>query len=275
MSHHRLTVHNTAEKKYHCAHCDKRYHLKGDLNAHLKSHMIIKDFQCNKCGKFFRSDHSLTKHMEIHNTGSQLYNCKFCEQVFQRPYTLQQHVNNVHKKVPKVLHCPVQGCKVTVNRNSTLLNHLKIHSGQRDHKCMYCEKTFFQKYHVTRHVISMHIKSTFGCKLCGFQMKVYKKFQKCYIDHIRDHHKELSQEQVQLLELEIRKLKFGDICPDLPASLQQQSPVTVCEICSINFSNLREVEIHKEKAHGIPNPNSSFLEMMNDGAEKLKLEENQ
>ncbi len=69
----------------------------------------------------------------------------------------------------------------------------------------------------------MHINTTFGCKLCGFQIRVKKGFQKVYIKHVREHHLELSGDQMDMFEFEIKRLTFRNVCPDLPSLMHDQA----------------------------------------------------
>jgi hypothetical protein len=73
----------------------------------------------------------------------------------------------------------------------------------------------------------MHINTTFGCKLCGFQIRVRKFFQKVYIKHIREHHLEMSAAEMDMFEFEIKKLTYRSVCPDLPLLMYNEAGSSV------------------------------------------------
>lgn len=63
-------------------------------------------------------------------------------------------------------------CKYQTPRKSDLKKHLKRHMGVCDYFCSYCERKFFDKYNLERHVNASHTKrQQYSCTLV-----IYKPF---------------------------------------------------------------------------------------------------
>lgn len=250
LSSHRTAVHQVGDKKYQCAHCDRAYTLKQYLVAHLKYHFTQRNLQCNKCGQTFFTRFELKEHLRSH-TNFYHFECKTCGKKFQRQTNYRIHLkNHVKKAAGIVFKCEI--CGIELSRKDSLQNHQKIHQNIRDFPCMFCEKKFTLKGHLMRHVLAMHITSKYKCKLCGFEIQIKKFFQKNYIKHVKEVHTELSPKEFEVFELEIKKLKFHEICPDLPASLKGgRAACSYCEFCKIKFASAVQCENHKEKVHKV------------------------
>lgn len=183
----------------------------------MLTHLTTFDHKCTTCGKKFKNKRSLTSHF-------------------------RQHKNDA---AGIVFQCPI--CPTVTKRKHLLEQHMRKH-GTRDHVCPYCPKAFFERFNVTQHVLSMHLNATLGCKLCGFEIKIKKFFQTKYIKHVRQFHNELTPQEMDLFEFEIKKLRFKDVCPDLPASLKGVSEV-ICKVCNETFSNAFVLRKHQENVH--------------------------
>jgi hypothetical protein len=97
----------------------------------------------------------------------------------------------------------------------------------------------------------MHITAHFPCMLCGVSMRVKKQFQKHYIKHMKEAHNDLSPEEMEQMEAKIRKLKYQDICDDLPPELRtvNKPKSASCRLCGLNFSHSRQLDSHILMAH--------------------------
>jgi len=71
-------------------------------------------------------------------------------------------------------------CKYQTPRKSDLKKHLKRHMGICDYYCSYCERKFFDKYNLERHVNTSHTKiQQFSCTLVMYKSAIY--FSNLYI----------------------------------------------------------------------------------------------
>ncbi|KAK9716891.1 DNA-binding transcription factor [Basidiobolus ranarum] len=51
----------------------------------------------------------------------------------------------------KICNCPWVGCHKSFKRNSELIRHERIHTGERPYECMKCRKRFIQRSALTVH----------------------------------------------------------------------------------------------------------------------------
>jgi hypothetical protein len=85
-------------------------------------------------------------------------------------------------------------------------------------------------------------------------MRVKKDFQKVYKKHVKEGHPELTPEEQVNFEMEIRKLRYSDLCPDLPPALvcnRDRKPTRIqCDLCdNINFYSYKQLAEHNDKFH--------------------------
>lgn len=86
---------------YHCYYekCPRVYSSKYNLRRHVNStHLRIRSFACEKCGKKFTSKQSLKEHFYIH-TGEKPFTCyeDGCNKDFRQASQLNVHRRKVHK----------------------------------------------------------------------------------------------------------------------------------------------------------------------------------
>jgi uncharacterized Zn-finger protein len=178
---------------------------------------------------------------------SMSFECPTCGKKFQNKSNLVTHQKGVHLK--KDSHqCP--SCPSKFSWKSALTKHMRKHTDTiQKFNCIECEAKFSSSNHLRKHYVSVHMTLNLQCKICKFEIKTYRKFQTNYIKHVTEAHNDLPQDQLDFFIYEIRKLKYSDICPDLPAFLKEKSYTTTCQICSIKFKDLAQLQAHKESAH--------------------------
>lgn len=87
-----------------------------------------------------------------------------------------------------------------------LRSHIKVHQGQKDFDCEYCDKSYFFQAHLKRHVVSMHMKLKIDCELC--QSSFVRK--ETYRNHIINQHPNISNEEQERILSKIRHMKVED-----------------------------------------------------------------
>lgn len=69
-------------------------------------------------------------------------------------------------KKEKIYKCA--DCKYQTPRKTDLKKHLKRHMGVSNYCCNYCDRTFFDKYNLERHINANHTKETlYSCTKVG------------------------------------------------------------------------------------------------------------
>ena len=96
---------------YECEICGKCFKSKQYLNSHIRTHTGENPFQCSTCKKCFSQSSNLTIHERIHK-GEKPHQCKNCTKAFVS--------------------------------FSKLKRHERTHTGEKPYKCEICKKSFTQ-----------------------------------------------------------------------------------------------------------------------------------
>lgn len=190
---------HSPEKNYKCSYCEKMFHRKDHLKNHLHTHNPYKEaFNCQECGKSYNTKLGFKRHLAIHAANSGDLTCQVCLQPFPSTVVLLEHLK-VHAgksssgTKEKKHHC--EHCERRFYTRKDVRRHMVVHTGRKDFLCQYCAQRFGRKDHLTRHVKKSHY---------GELMKV-------------------KTEPADLLEPLVYDLASGSIKAELPATLMSRS----------------------------------------------------
>ncbi|XP_077569241.1 uncharacterized protein LOC144194213 [Stigmatopora nigra] len=138
---------HTAEKRFTCSVCSKKFSLKTDLVRHMRIHTGEKPFHCPTCGKTFCQKVSLITHLSIH-TGERPFRCSHCNKSFSRNQSLVRHTRTHTGEKP--FSCSF--CNRTFTQKTSLVKHTRTHTGDKPFNCSVCNKTFSEKQNLLRHM---------------------------------------------------------------------------------------------------------------------------
>lgn len=139
--------------KFHCNECKYTTNNGSHFRRHNKiRHIGENPFTCEQCEKAFATKYNLIRHINlIHEVKNLKFQCVNCRLRFK-----SQDILELHRCNRKRYECDWCGHS-TMNR-SNILDHFRIHTGEKPFKCVHCSKRFNQKTHLNRHVNLLHMR---------------------------------------------------------------------------------------------------------------------
>ncbi|XP_062960585.1 zinc finger and BTB domain-containing protein 40 [Cynocephalus volans] len=169
---------DNAKKSFICKACDKSFHFYCRLKVHMKRCRVAKskEVQCNECSETKESKKELEKHqLEAHGASGEPdvpkkkkkrlpVTCDLCGREFAHASGMQYHKLTEHFD-EKPFSCEECGAKFAAN--STLKNHLRLHTGDRPFMCKHCLMTFTQASALAYHTKKKHSEGKmYACQYC-------------------------------------------------------------------------------------------------------------
>ncbi|XP_044527250.1 zinc finger and BTB domain-containing protein 40 isoform X2 [Gracilinanus agilis] len=166
------------KKNFVCTACDKSFHFYCRLKVHVKRCRAAqgKQVPCRECGQMKASKKELEKHLQEAHAGTRAsgtpkkkkrrlpVTCDICGREFAHASGMQYHKLTEHFD-EKPFSCEECGAKFAAN--STLKNHLRLHTGDRPFMCKHCLMTFTQASALAYHTKKKHAEGKmYACQYC-------------------------------------------------------------------------------------------------------------
>lgn len=159
---------HSPEKNHKCSYCEKMFHRKDHLKNHLHTHDPHKEaFGCQECGKTYNTKLGFKRHLALHAANSGDLTCQVCLQPFPSTAVLLEHLkihagkSSAGTKEKK--HC-CEHCERRFYTRKDVRRHMVVHTGRKDFLCQYCAQRFGRKDHLTRHMKKSHARELLRVK---------------------------------------------------------------------------------------------------------------
>lgn len=159
---------HTGEGLHTCPHCENTFYDPGVLKNHISTHSTERSHVCTICQKAFLTLRVLQSHMTMYRN-TRPFMCQDCGKRFKR----QTHLNVLtvtHTDIDKGYICTF--CNISYARDSTLKEHLNIHTGKLKHQCQYCELAFVSSTVLKNHR-SSSVHSSERPHVCNICQKTF------------------------------------------------------------------------------------------------------
>ncbi|XP_063633400.1 zinc finger protein 726-like [Cydia splendana] len=140
------------DNQHQCQVCSKILQSKKSLATHMQRHSGVKQYTCEVCAKSFYTGAELCNHKRmIHMKGKYWYFCDVCEYKSIRSEKVKKH-----KAKHTATNIPCIVCGMFFEMPDKLIQHQRKHFGEKKFPCPLCDKRFFRKDTVGKHIRSKH-----------------------------------------------------------------------------------------------------------------------
>lgn len=232
------------EPRYECTYksdgCERKFHLKANLKAHIDViHLKKKNIPCEICGKLFYNHTHLRNHMEHHNTEKHI--CEHCSSSFSCTKSLRDHIKFKHTSVENLPNCSI--CNKTYSTPQNLKNHFaRVHLQERKYVCSECGRQFYEKAELDIHTSVHNPKDqNIECDICKLMFKNNKTL---YYHKKRSHDPEGKKHVCYVCGKCFNDSHFLNRHME-----SHQGKLCLCKQCGKGFASEHKVKVHIQKVH--------------------------
>ncbi|XP_067444601.1 zinc finger and BTB domain-containing protein 40 [Thunnus thynnus] len=250
---------SSPSKPYSCRWCKKGFAYKCRMVAHVKRCSMSQECeqQCPQCPEKLANQRALQRHRaEAHRNTARVKKkvaCDLCGRTFAHPSGMIYHKRTEHFE-EKPFAC--EECGAKFGANSSLKNHMRLHTGEKPYHCKHCDMSFSVAAALAYHTKKKHSEGKmYVCQYCKAVFAQSIELTR----HVRTH--------------------TGDrpyVCRECGKGYSQASGLTVhlhtfhnlsephdCQKCCLSFSSLEEhrqhiEEFHPKEFHKCPTCNKVF-----------------
>ncbi|KAI4827243.1 hypothetical protein KUCAC02_030653 [Chaenocephalus aceratus] len=157
-------------KPYSCRWCKRGFAFKCRMLAHVKRCPSSQEGeqQCPQCPKKLANQRALQQHRaEAHRSTTRLkkkVSCDLCGRNFAHPSGMLYHKRTEHFE-EKPFAC--EDCGAKFGANSSLKNHMRLHTGEKPYSCKHCHMSFSVAAALAYHTKKKHSEGKmYVCQYC-------------------------------------------------------------------------------------------------------------
>ncbi|XP_026748120.1 zinc finger protein 184-like isoform X1 [Trichoplusia ni] len=158
-------------------------------------------YACEVCGLGYMTNKDLSEHTAIAHVKLKPFECSVCHKRFTQHGGVLQHMRMHTGDRP----FPCTFCPKAFTQKSGLDQHLRIHTKVKPYRCVVCNKTFCQSVHLKQHMRTHTNVAPFQCGICDKRFK-----QSSHLNyHLKNHNPAVMTEQQRAKYAELVGMMSG------------------------------------------------------------------
>ncbi|XP_041973626.1 zinc finger and SCAN domain-containing protein 2-like [Aricia agestis] len=149
--------------QFECQECSKKFSFLSALRRHQKQHSRTGSVLCKDCGRSFKDNSLLLRHIKYAHEGS--FSCSKCDAKFSSESALSMHQKTHKPKSERRFHCSHEGCDKSFNFVHHLKHHQLTHNDIKQYHCDVCGKGFIQAHHYKSHLKTHEPENWLRCNI--------------------------------------------------------------------------------------------------------------
>ncbi|XP_040162177.1 zinc finger protein 2-like [Anopheles arabiensis] len=176
LTNHLAAIH-ISEDRAECVQCGAVFTSKKLLKQHLESHTLVRKFGCAVCGRPFKTQHHLNRHVKAVHTEDARFQCEHCDASYTRRDKWRLHVESFHG-IQTYFVCDI--CVRSFDTSEALQEHRHHHEHPKKLECGTCLIVCLTQESFDRHTCITY-QEDYVC--CGRDFKYHMLYNKHMMSH--------------------------------------------------------------------------------------------